>query len=135
MILLCLDWALLKSFSKIFSNENKEIMDEAEMIKEAASELLKCKSGIFAEVTSVSELKKTLSDNINHLITNDFSRLITILYRMDVSEEKLKKLLPSATNTSAGDIIAEMIIERQKEKIKTKKIFSANNSFGEEEKW
>jgi len=49
---------------------------------------------------------------INELIKNDFSRLVQILYRIDVSEEKLKNILNSNPNEDAGKLIAHVIVER-----------------------
>jgi hypothetical protein len=49
---------------------------------------------------------------INELIKNDFSRLVQILYRIDVSEEKLKYILQLNPNEDAAKLIAAVIIER-----------------------
>ena len=56
--------------------------------------------------------KRQLEDAINELIKNDFSRLVQILYRIDVSEAKLKYLLNSHPNEDAGKLIAQVILER-----------------------
>lgn len=53
-----------------------------------------------------------LERTINELIKNDFSRLVQILYRIDVSEAKLKNILSENPNEDAGKIIAQVIIER-----------------------
>lgn len=113
----------------------KEIIAGNEIIKEVVNELQKFSLEISSQIIAFDELKKVVADIINHLITNDFSRLIAVLYRLDISEKKLKQLLKSSIDTSAGDIIAEMIIERQAEKIKARKLFSANESYCDEEKW
>lgn len=49
---------------------------------------------------------------INELIKNDFSRLVQILYRIDVSEAKLKNILNSNPTEDAGKLIAQVIVER-----------------------
>jgi uncharacterized membrane protein YkgB len=115
--------------------DKKEILAENEMIKEVITELQKFSLEIYVETVSLHKLIKALSDSINHLITNDFSRFISILYRMDISEKRLQQLLKESVNTSAGDIIAEMIIKRQAEKIKTRKLFTDSNIVSDEEKW
>ena len=69
------------------------------------------------------ELIQKLTAFINDLILNDFQRLITILYRVDVDEKKLKRILKENTGTDAGEIIATLIIEREIEKIETRKQF------------
>jgi hypothetical protein len=53
-----------------------------------------------------------LESTINELIKNDFSRLVQILYRIDVSEAKLKNILSENPNEDAGKLIAQVIIER-----------------------
>jgi hypothetical protein len=70
--------------------------------------------------STYSELKKILADMIRFLIDHAFEKLLWILYRIDVDEEKLKKLLAEHTPDHAPDILAELIImrERQKEKLK-----------------
>jgi len=79
--------------------------------------------------------REKLAAYIRNLINNDFQKLISILYRLDVSERKLKNLL-AQTNSDAGFIIADAIIERQSEKIISRKNFnSSNKNISEEEKW
>jgi hypothetical protein len=53
-----------------------------------------------------------LEQAINELIKNDFSRLVQLLYRIDVSEAKLKNILSANPNEDAGKLIAQVIIER-----------------------
>ncbi len=112
-----------------------EIIPQNEIIKEVVNELQKFQIEISDQIIAFDELKRAISIIINHLITNDFSRLISVLYRLDISEKKLKELLKNSINTSAGDIIAEMIIDRQTEKIKTRKSITNNDSYCDEEKW
>ncbi len=91
----------------------------------------------FAEKLTYPELHTRLAAYINDLIKHDFEKLITYLYRIDVSEQKLKALLQENAQEDAGNIIATLIIERQQQKIKTRELFSKrdDNSFDEEEKW
>ena len=85
---------------------------------------------------SYAEIHAQLSAYINTLIKNNFDKLITYLYRIDVNEQKLKSLLKQNPDEDAGNIIATLIIERQQQKIKTREQFSqSNNEFDEEEKW
>lgn len=85
---------------------------------------------------SLDELQKRLSVVVNKLIQTDFQKLIMLLYRIDVSELKLKQLLKVQPQENAGNIIAALIIERQLQKIKTRQQFRQQNEhFDEEEKW
>ena len=85
---------------------------------------------------SNEELQKMLAEHINHLIKDDFEKLVGYLYRIDVNEQKLKTLLQQYANEDAGNIIALLIIERQEQKIRSRKQYSQrDNDINEEEKW
>ena len=87
-------------------------------------------------VTELEELHRRLAVYINELIERDFQKLISILYRLDVSEEKLKTLLANNSDIDAGNIIAHLIIERQLQKIKSRQQFSKrDNNINEEDAW
>ncbi len=85
---------------------------------------------------SLEQLKEKLSIYINQLIQTDFQKLVSGLYRIDVSEKKLKILLKENGDSEAGKIIAELIIERQLEKIKSRQQFSRRDkNSNDEDKW
>lgn len=74
---------------------------------------------------SEEEKFESLSLYIDHLIKFDFHGLLHILYRVDVSEEKVKRalILHSKTQTP-GKTIAQLLIERASEKIKLREKYS-----------
>ena len=49
---------------------------------------------------------------INDCIQHDFNKLVQLLYRIDVSEEKLKYILQLNPNEDAAKLIAAVILER-----------------------
>ena len=81
------------------------------------------------------ELKEKLSVHINHLVQSDFEKLVSLLYRIDVSELKLKRLLQQNTGENAGRIIAKLIIERQLQKIKSRQEHRRDSTISDEESW
>jgi methyltransferase-like protein len=83
---------------------------------------------------SLDELRKQLAQHLNHLIKNDFEKLVYYLYRIDVNEKKMKALLQSPHENS-GELIAQLIIERQLEKIKTKQQFHQPKNDDDEDSW
>jgi hypothetical protein len=87
------------------------------------------------ENISFDLLKEKLSDHINHLIQHDFQKLVAVLYRIDVSEAKLKYLLKENTDQDASPIIADLIIERQLQKIKSRQEHRRDSNFSNEESW
>ena len=87
------------------------------------------------ENISFDLLKERLSSHINFLIQSDFQKLVSILYRVDVSESKLKHLLKENPGYDAANIIAELIIERQLQKIKFRQEHRNDENISDDEKW
>jgi len=56
--------------------------------------------------------KEKLIAYLNEFINHDFSKVVQLLYRIDVSEAKLKKVLHENPNEDAAHLIADLIIER-----------------------
>ena len=65
-----------------------------------------------------------LANAINELIKNDFSKLVQLLYRIDVSEAKLKYILQAHPNEDAGKLIGTVVIERLAATKKAREMFS-----------
>lgn len=81
------------------------------------------------------EMKDHLIFYINYLLLHNFDKLVQILYRIDVSENKLKELLQKKPGTDAAVIIAGLLIQRQEEKLKTREVFKSNKDIPDEDKW
>lgn len=77
----------------------------------------------FHNTLSAGELREKLIEFINHLIQKDFEKLVSILYRVDVNEKKLKTLLKASPGTDAAVLIADLILERELQKIKTRNTY------------
>ena len=68
-------------------------------------------------------LLELFTKRVEEMMRSDLGLLLSSLYRLDVEEYKIQKALRSST-IPAAEGIASLIIERQKEKIATrKKIF------------
>ena len=81
------------------------------------------------------EMMKVLAEKINSLILHDFERLVSILYRIDVHEQKLRAVLRSHPETEAGRLIAELLVERQCEKAASREKYAGHKDESNEEKW
>lgn len=81
---------------------------------------------------SLLELEKLttteLEDFINECIKTDFSRLVQLLYRIDVSEQKLKTILQANPNEDAGKLIAAVLLERLAATKKARESFANQSS-------
>src|SRR5207249_4265673 len=76
------------------------------------------KKGDFDVEKNIEQFRKKLSDHIVHLLEKDYHRLLAILYRVDVDEQKMRDCLGGADLSEAADCLASAIIERQMEKIR-----------------
>jgi hypothetical protein len=76
------------------------------------------------ENMSEESLRVKMIHAFTYLLDNDISRMMNILYRADVDEEKLKSLLISASELPSAEVIADAYIQRQKQKIETWKKYS-----------
>jgi DNA/RNA endonuclease G (NUC1) len=103
-------------------------MDRQEALISAARELL-------LEPTDFKKLYEELVAHINDMLQHDFDRLLGILYRIDVSEARLRYMLQSNPDTDAATLIANLIIERQWQKIKTRQEFRRDDNIDENERW
>jgi hypothetical protein len=90
-------------------------MDSKEPIDEALLQLQRELS-----VLELDDLKRSLAFYVNDLLLNDFPRLVQLLYRIDVSEKKVKEVLRAAPDQDAGLLIADLIVQRQLEKWKAR---------------
>ena len=79
--------------------------------------------------------KQALVAKINDLITSDFQKLVSVLYRMDVSEAKLKQLLKENRDVEAAVIIVDLMIERQIQKNKSRQEYKRDDTISDDERW
>ena len=88
------------------------------------------------ENISFEEMREKLRVAISLLIAGDFQQLVYVLYRVDVNERKLKYLLQENVGEDAAVIITDLVIERQMEKIKSRKEYTRqDDDINEEDKW
>lgn len=83
----------------------------------------------------LEEIRKELTAHINQLINEDFDKLVSLLYRIDVNEHKIRRLLDQQQGENAAGLIADLILERQLQKIRSRQEFTGNTDIPEDEKW
>ena len=109
-------------------------MQENEDWKELNKDLGQQYRLLLKESASLGDLEESLADRVNTMIQSDFTSLIGILYRVDVDETRLRHLL-AENKTNPGQIIARLIIDRQLQKIKSRRVFKSNPPASDEESW
>ena len=91
-----------------------------------------------APVKAEESLEAALAEKINVLIQRDFDKLLQLLYRIDINEQRLRRLLLENEGEDAGKIIARLIMERQWEKMESRRQFRQDKTTDEhdgEERW
>lgn len=83
----------------------------------------------------LDEIRKALTAHINDLINNDFDKLVSTLYRIDVNENKIRHLLDQQQGENAAGLIAGLVLERQLQKIRSRQEYSGDRDIPEDEKW
>ena len=100
-------------------------MDEVSLIRSSYS-LIQKDFGLEEELTfeeaqsATDRLKSLLVVRLNHLLDHDFSSLLNSLYRIDISEEKVRRTLQTSKQDDLAANLADLIIGRQKQKVITR---------------
>jgi hypothetical protein len=66
----------------------------------------------------LEEFRKYLTEKMQTMLDTDFNLLVNTLYRIDISEKKLSELFSAKDRSNIPEKLADLIIERQIEKIK-----------------
>ena len=69
------------------------------------------------------ELKSHLSFYIADLLEHNFEKLCSLIYRHDVSEDKFHFALESGDIDGQAERVAELVIERELQKVETRKLY------------
>lgn len=69
----------------------------------------------------INELHQQLTKVINYLLDKDFNRLLNAMYRIDISEDKLKIALEIDPPDQVAPTIATLIIDRELQKVVTRR--------------
>lgn len=65
---------------------------------------------------SLEELKEQLTATIVYMMLHEMEKLIGILYRIDVNEQKVKRAFGQNTPKLIAPMLADLIIERELQK-------------------
>ena len=84
---------------------------------------------------TLAALRQQLTARIAYLIDHDFERLVRLLYAIDVDERGLKHLLQQQADKPAADLIADLMIERQLQKMAYRQQFKKDITGTDEERW
>ncbi|MHB8578676.1 MAG: hypothetical protein ACYDA4_02305 [Ignavibacteriaceae bacterium] len=67
---------------------------------------------------TINEFRIYLTKKLSQMLDDDYNGVINLLYRIDVDEEELHKLFSSSNKDFIPEALADLIINRQIDKIK-----------------
>lgn len=73
-----------------------------------------------------SLIREKLAGVIQHLLDTNFEKLCQAMYRLDVSEAKFDKVLTEIPKDEVSSVIADLVIEREIQKVKTRMLYKNN---------
>ena len=71
----------------------------------------------------IETLKAHLSKKVAEMMDKDFDRFLNNMYRIDVSEARVIEVLNNSPFGTIPEQLAELIIERQLQRIKTQRLY------------
>ena len=80
-----------------------------------------------------SELLNAVASRVAELMESNMELFFNHLYRMDIDEKKVHKILNSDSDESVYILIAKIIIERQKKRLETKRKYKQDKIEGWDE--
>jgi hypothetical protein len=108
-----------------------QYFNKLDLIKETANQIIKDFDMFGMEVTfsgnaynAYEELFEQIHPHIDKLITHNQSKFMGILYRIDLSDEQIKKAIDSNSSESFSEIITDLIIKRELQKVVIRKHYS-----------
>ncbi|MGF7231034.1 hypothetical protein [Arachidicoccus sp.] len=91
---------------------------------------------LLKESISEEDLVAKLSAIVENWIERDFNHLVEVLYRVDIDERVLKEKLNSGPLENTAEIIARLLLERQKQKLALRNQFHfSKGNIEEDERW
>ncbi len=82
--------------------------------------------GVTSNQDVFAKLVLKVDERLQELIEKDFGSLMNLLYRIDVSEKRLKQEL-NASNENSSRVMAKLIVMRELQKVVTRIEYSNGN--------
>lgn len=120
------------NFPDLQNNNIKSFLDRTDIINETANQIMK-DFGMFGIEISFSgniegayeELLVQLVNQISVYLDKDYSRLMSVLYQVDITEREIAKARVELPNYSDIEVLAHQIIFRDLKKVLFRKFYKS----------
>jgi hypothetical protein len=113
-----------------FTNISQYI-NRLEFIKDTANQIIKDFDMFGMEIkfsgnqyNAYEELFEQIEPYIGHLISSNQQKFMGIIYRIDLSDEQIKKAVNENASESFSEIITDLIIKRELQKVVIRRHYS-----------
>lgn len=79
------------------------------------------------ELSAYQELYQQILPLIEEMLNDDYIKLMSILYRIDIDEDFLNRKLRETPNADTDEVITDLIIKRELQKVIIKQMYSSSN--------
>ncbi|WP_187263240.1 hypothetical protein [Pontibacter beigongshangensis] len=79
------------------------------------------------EASTLDDLQRQTARAVSYLLRHNLSRLLQILYRIDVDEQKVRMVMACQTTDEVADNMAHLIIKRELQKVQTRFMYNRQN--------
>lgn len=79
------------------------------------------------EESPYQELYNQILPLIDELLNDDYPKLMTMLYRIDLDEEFLNRKLKESKQADTDEVITDLIIKRELQKVIIREMYSSKN--------
>lgn len=115
-------------------NDNvKGFFDRAEIVRETAQQIMKDFGMFGVEITfsgdvlnAYEELHRQLVEQISVLIQNNYDKLLSVLYQVDITEREIAQAERDLPHYNHVEIIAHQVIARELKKVLWRRYFKSN---------
>ena len=76
-----------------------------------------------ADVLTIDDVKRILGARIRELLDKNVELLVSIIYRIDLSQKKIDEIFKNESKDEIALQIADAVIERQLLKVQTRKLY------------
>lgn len=114
-------------------NDNvKGFLDRAEIVHETAEQIMKDFGMFGVEITfsgdvlsAYDELHRQLVEQISVLIQNNYDKLLSVLYQVDITEREIAQAERDLPHYNHVEIIAHQVIARELKKVLWRRYFKS----------
>lgn len=116
--------------SKFSPQDVQAYLDTDELVRATVQQIMKDFDSFGIAITfsgdismAYSEIHGQLVQHLNDLLDRSYSKLIALLYRIDLSEADIKKGVLHLPDYNFSQAMAHLIIERELKKVLSRKFF------------